>query len=204
MPYIPPNSQMIYQVSVFGHGPIARPFVITFCYVATVPGGPYDSRAAAASLWEDFMYDGFLLVGGANVSWDYIQAQYCTGHNGSSVAIVALGDEQPLDLARKAPEASFLLRRVGAGSPANVRGRVFAPCPLDSDWTDFPQCRHLSISRRALVAGLAAINLGLANMAPYLTEVLYSRRNGGAWPVTAYTMASRPGRVWQRAGFGHR
>lgn len=204
MAYIAPNSQAIYQVTVYGHGPAIYPWQMTWCFAARMPGGPYDSINFPNYYWFGTYYGALVGIGGANISFDYAWCKLWPSLDGSPFSQLDLGNEQPPDIGRVAPEAAFLLRRVGAGAPSHVRGRNFVPCPTDSQYTDLPHRRHLDISAAPITTSVALLNTAVSNPASLFREVLINRKTGGAWDVTSYSIADRPGRVWQRAGWPHR
>jgi hypothetical protein len=105
---------------------------------------------------------------------------------------------------RLAPESAFLLRRVGAGIGSRHNGRLLLPGPHDSDFVDFPKCRYIDTTSPRCVALAIAATDAKASMDPYFTELVVDRKTGGAYTITGYTLASRVGRVWSRAGYPHR
>lgn len=98
-------------------------------------------------------------------------------------------------------EAAFLIQRVGAGPFGLVRGRARLGPFSYTLFTDAPRCRHMRLPTAWTSAIIPSLNAYQSDPTNPLQEVLVNRYTGIATVVDAYTVPTRRGAVWARAGF---
>jgi hypothetical protein len=99
------------------------------------------------------------------------------------------------------PEAALLIHRVGAGPLGDVLGRMRMGPVQASLFSDPPRFRHFVPTVAALTGIPAAWTAQQAAGDAGYYEVLWNRHTAVATKVDTYHMPTRPGRVWQRAGY---
>lgn len=204
MPSIPPNTQYIYQVFLTGNF-LHRPKLgCSFCFAAVVPGGPLDDPVTCISMVAPVLWPALDEISGASPIFQDATVAPMPYDRIAPVFRINRGSTFPAATTSIAPEASFILRRVGATTDKQKHGRILVPIWSDAEFIDFPRCRQINPATTRLAAALANFTAGIAGLSPYWTEVLYNRRTGEAHPIAAYSIAARVGRVWHRAGWGQR
>jgi hypothetical protein len=159
---------------------------------------------ACGLLFSDIWSDVYAQAGDGNFSPEGVYGCLARNVPHLPIFIAFVGIYPHAPKPRLAPESAFILRRVGAGAGSRHNGRLLMPGPHDSDFVDFPKCRHINPSSARCIALTTQANAAIAAMNPYFLELVFDRMTGGAYTISGYELAGRVGRVWARAGYPHR
>jgi hypothetical protein len=99
-----------------------------------------------------------------------------------------------------APEACFVLQRVGGSAGALKHGRIMFPIMNDIYFTDLPRRRKVDIAtlRPMLTAAHSSKVFSWTAFGRTYVNCIYHRRTNTYTAVDHYELRENPGRVWQR------
>jgi hypothetical protein len=183
-----------------------RPTIIT-AHCVPAPGSPFRDNTTQAAIWMGSTYGAAAThlccgLGGEMTSYAVTVCAPRTGTAEDFFHAGSIGGPEN----NVCPEASFIIRRVGAGSVRLVAGRArFGPLHLDL-FTDPPRYRKLNPLDPRVVAATSILLNAQVGATYGMLDVLWNRVTGEAVEVGSYFTPWRAGRVWARAGVlqGHR